>query len=300
MSNISTVYDLKIKQPHLDFIDVKIDKDNKLFVDPRLIEIAEGKMFKEMHFQIEAFWGTLVKYLINKDKKGYNKLLSGISEPNETKLGYSSNKVAGNSVAIKLKEKLIDKLSNNNAIKSGNLSHFGDIELFIEDIGCDRISDITTKIIKSTLISYTQQQCELLDIKMETVPQKDIFDRVNLSWNKKDVLLPVCKEGKPILFVPKIIVRRENSSNSNIGCFYRFALRNFISKDLAMIKGIKGSGKEDKVLLRDIRAKYKLSKKDFSMWILKYGKLLVDYKTEVMNIKLRPMNNGEIEDIVYS
>ena len=106
----------------------------------------------------------LIKLVRAKDTKGLARILSGMKEPNETKLGYSSNRIKGNSISKKLKPKLIDAIKNNKAVQTGILSHFADVELFIEDISSDRISDITTKIIKSNLIDFTPVSYTHLDV----------------------------------------------------------------------------------------------------------------------------------------
>lgn len=138
-----------------------------------------------MQLRIEAFWGELIKAVRANDHFEVDELLSGLSEPHETRLGYSFSKHSGNSVGDKLKPKIIDAIRRNKAVRTGVLSHFCDVELFIEDIGCDRISDITTKIIKEVLIEYTQEQCVLLDIPMTEVWQDDMFDYLTSKWLRK-------------------------------------------------------------------------------------------------------------------
>ncbi len=117
--------------------------------------------------------GRSIKNIRKKDIKTLYKTLSGLSEPNETRLGFAISKKKGNSISKKIKPKLIEAIQRNKAVQTGILSDFADAELFIEDIGPDRISDITTKIIKSELVKFTQEQCNSLKIPMEKVRQKD-------------------------------------------------------------------------------------------------------------------------------
>jgi hypothetical protein len=51
------------------------------------------------------------------------------------RLGYAFSKPHGNSVADKLKPKIVQAIQMNKAVRTGVLSHFSDAELFIEDIG---------------------------------------------------------------------------------------------------------------------------------------------------------------------
>ena len=296
--NISFYYNLGSRQPNLSFVDIKLDSDNLLFIDPRLIESSEDSFVQEMQLYIEAYWGELIKRVRSKDVKKIYAILSGLKEPHETRLGYSFSKSSGNSVAGKLKPKIIDAISRNKAVQSGVLSHFADVELFIEDVSSDRISDITTKIIKSVLIKYTQEQCRLHGILMKPVTQDDVFDKSELKWKREEYELPVYY-GNPIIFVPKEIVRLKNGAGKNINCFYRYAIRHFIHHDSSMLVDVSASGKDGLILLKDVKAEYPISKESLTNWGIKYGKLLVDYKTDHLNGILRPLTDSEIMGIVY-
>ncbi|MBL7558926.1 hypothetical protein JAO71_03835 [Olleya sp. YSTF-M6] len=296
--NISNYYNLGCQQSNLDFVDVRLNTDNLLFVDPRLIENLQTPLAKKMNKHLEVFWGDLIKNVKSKSFDQADYLLSGLSEPNETRLGFAFSKHYGNSVGYKLRQKIAQTIYNNIAVKTGVLSHFSDIELFFEDISSDRISDMTTKIIKSVLIEYTQEQCKLHKIPMKKVYQKDVFDLTTSKWVNKSVELPEYF-GKPIIFIPKNIVRLQNSAGKNINCFYRYAIRQFISNDTQMLKDVSASGKEGKILIRDIKSKYPLSKESLSNWSIKFGKLLVDYKTNHLKGRLRVLADDEIAEIVY-
>jgi hypothetical protein len=296
--NISNNYNLNLKQSALDFVDVRLHRDNLLFVDPRLIELSKKEFVVKMQNHLKIFLGELIDSIKAKNRKQIKYLLSGLSEPRETRLGYSNGGFNGNSVGEKIKPKFEYALQNSALLKYGILNNLGDFDLFIEDMGCDRISDVTTKIIKSILIEYTQEQCEIHKIPMVEVVQKHLFDVASLKWIEKKVKLPLYL-GLPIIFVPKDIVRRENDANSNLGSFYRYAIRNFIANDEDMIKDIKATGKDDVILLRDIKNKYPSSKNEYTKWLIRFPKLLVNFKTEFLNPKLRPLIDYEIEAIVY-
>ena len=170
--------------------------------------------------------------------------------------------------------------------------------MFIEDISSDRISDITTKIIKRVLIEFTIDECKKHGIPLKKFAQDDIFNPITKKWEKEVFELP-SHDGKPIIFVPRHIVRLENSANKNMSSFYRYAIRHFIAHDKDMIEDVSASGKDGQLLLRDVKAKYPLSKDSMSNWMLKYGKMLVDYKSEVLNGRIRPLTDDEISEIVY-
>jgi len=52
------------------------------------------------------------------------------------------------------------------AIQSGKITDLEDFRLFIPGIGKDKVSDMTTNLIRGSLITYTQAQCKLHKIKL--------------------------------------------------------------------------------------------------------------------------------------
>lgn len=298
MSNISLHFNLGSQQPELKFVDLKLDQDNLLFIDPRLIEIHHDSFSEKMQKRIEVFWAELIKAARANDTSRMDFILGGLKEPNETRLGYSSNKPHGNSVADKLKPKIIAAIQRNKAVRTGILSHFSDVELFIEDVSSDRISDITTKIIKDVLIEFTQEQCRLYGIPMKLVKQDDIFDHLGIRWISKNVELPLYN-GKPIIFVPKQLVRLEGVAGQNFRCFYRFAIREFIANDKDMLEDVSASGEDGKILLRDVKSTYPISKNSISNWMLKFGTMLIDFKSDLLSERVNSLSDREIMNVVY-
>jgi hypothetical protein len=66
-------------------------------------------------------------------------------------------------------------------------------------------------------------------------------------------MLALCNYyGKPIIFVPKYIVRLENAAGQNVSCFYRYAIRQFLSNDREMLEDVSSSSKDGKILIKDI------------------------------------------------
>ena len=83
--------------------------------------------------------------------------------------------------------------------------------LFVEHIGPDIISDITTNIIRGPLISYTQEVAAYYEIPLQdNVVSGHIWDSGTRSWTQGFTKLPVTEYGR-LLLVPKVIVRRSPS-----------------------------------------------------------------------------------------
>ena len=302
MINISTYFKLKVKQEKLDFVDVKLDDDNELFVDPRLIELSNNPLLKNMASSLKFYSSNLIKGIITKNKSQVNYLLSGLEEPKETRLGFGWGNSNGNSIGPLLKPKFQNAILNSDVLSSGKVNHWSELELIVENINCDRISDMTTKIIKRHLIEFTQQQCLNLGIAMKQFTQTDIFNSATLIWESKTIELPfenIDGLEREIIFVPKEIVRRQKDANSNLAFFYRYAVQHYVLNDNDFLMTLPKNGKNNTVLKRDIRKSISNLKETNSKWILKYKNLLLDFKSFYSSEKLHTLSNEEITDIVY-
>lgn len=305
-TNISNYFKLGKKQHQLDFVDVKLDDDNEVFIDPRLIEFSSDPIIVRMGKDLKSYVAPLIRGIIMGKGKQVEYLLSGLEEPRETRLGYGHGNSNGNSVGPILKKDLIKSVNSNPAITSGKVTNWSDFELLIPQIDCDRISDMTTKIIKSNLIEFTQKECRKLGIPMAIVEQKQIFNSSTMKWETKKVELPVeilSGKLKPIIFVPKSIVRRKNDAKSNLGYFERYAMDHYLLKDKNIIFGLPKNGKSNSILKKDVRALIKsygiTRKKNYSIWISRYKNLLMDFRSYLATDKLRVLSDAEIAAIVY-
>lgn len=140
-------------------------------------------------------------------------MLQNLSEPNETRLGVSSGKPQGRGVSGKQARDLYKSIVSSQAAKSGLVNEISECDLFINGVGPDKMSDMTTNIIREYLIDYTQQQCELHDIPMRNVPSGPLWDSRLGLWREHYKLLPTYK-GKRLLLIPKVFVRRRLCMNS--------------------------------------------------------------------------------------
>ena len=302
MANISTYFDLKVKQKDLDFIDVKLNDDNLLFIDPRLIEKTPNNVISPMADCLYKFFVNLMIAISNSNAKTTNQLLSGVSEPSETRLGYGHNNSNGRSAGPEIKKNFVNSIKNNPVIKSRQIQNFSDVSFFVPNMGPDRVSDITTKIIKNYLILFTQKQCKKLSIPVKSILQEDILNDSDLTWSNKNVELPIFddnKKDRPIIFVPKNIVNTQSNSNSNLGCFFRFA-RNYIiqQNDNSLLKGIPRNGKDNSFRTKDVDASIESVKDELSKWVVKHPNILNDFWGVSVD-RIKPLSDQEISAIVY-
>ncbi|MCT3697269.1 hypothetical protein [Elizabethkingia anophelis] len=299
-NNFSFHFGLENKQNQLDFIDINlVRKDNLLFIDPRLISLNTDDISKQMDIYLKRYWGKLISDIKNKRNSDAFRLMRGLSEPKETHLGFSEKKNGGNSVGDKIKPKLITELFSLINDKNAHITNIEDMEFFIDNVGEDRISDITTKIIKSVLIDFTIKECKKHKIKeTQTFFQKDIWNHKTGEWESKSVELP-CYNNKPIILVPKNIVRLKGGSKNIASCFYRFAIRDYVMNNPDLLKEIFPTGKDESHLRKDVKNHFPKSKDVLNDWNNKFPLLMVNFKSNYLKEKIRPLDDDQIEAVIY-
>lgn len=204
---VSELFDLDQTQGALDFVDVDVDKDVAVFIDPRAIRIQQGAWHDSCVDLLQSFFHEVLNGVSSGDYSTVKNLLSRLTEPNETHLGVSRGRSRGRGLGGSGAERIVDSLSRSRAAMTGLLEDLEDTALFIEGIGPDIISDITTNVIRGPLIEYTQQVCEYYEIPVED----DLYvgwcwDADELRWIEQRASLPVANQSI-LLLVPRSIVR---------------------------------------------------------------------------------------------
>lgn len=213
MERVSTYFKLNKSQLELDFVDVFIDTDIDLFVDPYFISRNNDEWSKKASDEIRDFFQKIIEN-INSNPQLCKNMLNKLNEPNETRLGLSRGKPQGKGVSGKQANDLYNKLSKSEAVKTGFIQDISECELMVEGIGADKISDITINIIRKYLIEYTQEQCINHGIQMYRVPSGFIWNSNSERWENTYVNLP-CINGSKLILIPKWIVVQEPTMNAN-------------------------------------------------------------------------------------
>ena len=205
-TRVSDFYDLGLRQPSLEFLDVRLRKDTTMFVDPRAFVALQTDWGDECVDLIRDFFDDVLQSIRRKDVKRAGILLSGLHEPNETRLGFSRDRVAGHGVGNELAAGIYDSLAKSEAVEHGLIEHLEDTALLVEGIGVDRVSDITTNIVREKLIEFTVEMAEKYDMDLVEANSGPIWSSAKEEWTNAQIPM-LAPGGSPLLLIPRTIAR---------------------------------------------------------------------------------------------
>lgn len=300
LMKFSEIFSIGLNQPQLDFVDVDPDKDFPLFIDPFAISLKEDEWSETCHQHIFHFFQTALDHIRAGNEKAARAILNGLSEPNETCLGLSRGTPAGRGVGGRQAFDLYESIAASQAAKNGLLEELAECDLFVPGIGSDKISDITTNIIRRPLIEYTQKQCNLHGITLNgQVPSGRYWDVNASEWKSDYVQLPIV-DGKKIILVPKFTVRRKMALNSQE--YYSHHILNFIqmeefSRNSPLVRVLK-SGKRKPPTKKDLKNSFPFSKEFLARFSEFNPGVLEGYKKILSKIEgsKGPLSHHDFDD----
>jgi len=294
----SEYFNLNKSQYELDFVDIPINNgDVPLFIDPYAISKRTDYWSIDCHNAIVDFFQYLIDQISQGNTQQAREALAGLREPNQTRLGMSTgNKPRGRGVGTEQSEFLFLALSGSTAVRTGFIKDLEECELLIEGIGRDKISDIATNIIRHKLIEYTQIQCELWNIPLNSVPSGMTWNQDLKEWENEYVNLPVCNSNSVIL-IPKAIARFDIEFDYQE--YYQHFVLNFLqseelSANSSLVRTLK-DGTKKPPYKKVLEEKYPLSKKYLYEFSKEHPDILSNYKTS-KNYNLKELN---VEDILF-
>lgn len=203
---ISERFDLEANQFTLDFVDIDTDGDTPLFLDPSFIGLKKNRWAESASRTIRSFFETFVELYRAGQKESARSLLQNLHEPNETCLGLSKGRPRGNAIGDRDGDKLFVSIAKSKAMDTGIIEDLEDFRLFVRGIDKDKISDMTTNIIRRHLISYTQEQAAIWEIPLtEGVATGPYWSSALRQWDTDHAAMLVI-EDRPILLTPKSVV----------------------------------------------------------------------------------------------
>lgn len=284
-------------QATLDFVDVDIARDTKVFLSPRALVLMQTDWGDGCVSLVQNFFETVLQLIKNGQDSDAETLLQELREPNETHLGLSRGKSRGRALGDASAHDVWSALSRSAAARSGLINDLEDTVLLIHGISVDIVSDITTNIIRGPLVEYTQEQCRQLGIPLQPgVPSGPMWHAGRRAWITQFVELPMTKTGK-LLLVPKAIVRR--TALYDMQEYYRhFMLERMQREELkagsALVTMLK---KGPKVHKTDLIKKYGGDKQAVIDQTMKYPSVLEEYRREKNGRPFLPLTHEDIQNV---
>lgn len=281
-------------QSQLDFVDIPLDTDVSLYVDPYALSVSGDNWLRECGNIIVNFFEYFLNAIRSHDDATVMKLISNLHEPNDTHLGLSLGRPSGRGWGGKQGRLLYDTLKNSAAVRSGKLKDLSDIELLIPGIGSDKISDLAVNVIRGELVAYTEEQSRLFNVPIERINSGLYWDHETKQWASRYADLPVYRDER-IVLVPKAAVRARLVPDYEE--FYNRFVLDFLSAEHlkandSLVTLLKNG--TSKVYKKDLKNKYHLSKDFLFQFTQKHPEVLDAYK-KTLPEKAKPIDDSRIE-----
>lgn len=220
MEKVSDVFYLQKNQKELDFADVNLNSDNKLFIAPGLVSKSTDVKVAEIgSAKIINYFDRIFSLMMENDLFNVRRLCSYSNECNATKLGYSVNKSIGRGVSEQNLNKLFNGICKLSTLLKDNnenpmyLFQPDALKVFVYNFGPDRLSDLVTSIIKKELVEYSLSQAKKYGLPIS-------FDKKNIGfywdmelhdWREIEEHVIMGPGGDYLLLVPKQILTSEKN-----------------------------------------------------------------------------------------
>jgi len=200
---INDYYDLPFTQEEVDFAIPFLDEDIPFSLDPFLLWKSPSLQDNSLHTVIVNSFNHL-GYLVRKGRESdAATVLIRASECHEAGLGSSKTR-RGVRIGLGTASTTLALFKNVPQLQANGFTHFEEIQLLVDNISKDRVSDIACSFIKSFLIDYTIEQSQKHGIPLSKIKIEDVYDYRQNKFIDEEVYLPENPNtNEPILLIPK-------------------------------------------------------------------------------------------------
>lgn len=297
---ISELFDLKKTQHELDFVDVDVDLDTPLFLDPYYIAKNDFPLANEAYLSLSSFFECLLRALRENRTADAEELFSHLGESNEVCLGFSRTKPQGKGMGPTDATRIFKSLKESPALRTGIMEDIEDFRIFVENVDKDKMSDMTANIIKKQLMEYTREQCRIWGIDLTPdVVSGFYWDQNTCTWESSYTEMLVVEKRK-ILLVPKRIV--SFSTDYTPQKYMQHFVLNFLQNEQLRLNGPLVQRRRDKkrtpyVTKKSIREHEQLGNGIDKTWLAdfteKHPEVFATFRQQT-KMKLSPVLNTEI------
>ncbi|MEO7651955.1 MAG: hypothetical protein ABIZ80_15945 [Bryobacteraceae bacterium] len=156
---LTEYYGIFKPQRDLDFAIPFLDEDIPLYVDPFLLWKSPSQQDQALHLSVVNSVNHLGYLSKNGDRESASKYLILASECDEVGLGVSRSR-EGKRIGKGQADEILNLFHLVPEYDKRGFQHFEEIQLYIDGISKDRISDFCCSLLKSFLIDFTIDHCE--------------------------------------------------------------------------------------------------------------------------------------------
>jgi len=300
---ISEIYKLNKTQHELDFVDINPNRDFRVYLNPFVFSARSDPFSIEATRTIVGFFDHNLTLIKQGNVDGARANFQHLNEPNETCLGMSKHRPKGRGVGDENADDLFESILHSKAMTTGLVEHLEDTAIFIPGIGRDKVSDMTTNILRRNLIEYTQQQCELLGIPLTADVSSGFFwDPNSMAWQQEHTAMLIVNEKK-ILLVPKAVVsyvKEFNESKYHRHHALEFLQEDHLRRNTSLVRKTynkNGSIRRRFVTKKDLIEKELPSDKELlAAFTTKHPQIFEDFRTTAA-ATVTPLPNSAFEEI---
>lgn len=295
---VSQCFNIRKTQAELDFVDVTLHTDTRVFVDPTAIRLLKSTWGQECLSLLQRYFDLILSHIRSGSDDRARRLISCLNERNEFHTGYSKGKSRGHAWGTESASWVWEALKASKASTTGMLRDLEDTALTLEGVGPDMISDAVCNIIRGPLIRYTHDMCSYYGIPLEgAVPSGPIWNPQTGEWEERLIPLPMTPQGTLVL-IPKVLVRHKITYDPQK--YYTHYLLPQMQVDeiiqkTALVHLLKD--KTPKVYKKDLRKKYGSGKLAIVDQTANRREILTKYKESMLRNVKPPLKHEEFAEI---
>lgn len=299
---ISEIYKLNKSQYELDFVDINIEKDMSLFLDPYFISKTEFPLAEDAYRTLKNYFDFLLVLLRNGKMREAKECFSYLGESNEICLGMSKNKPSGKGMGPSDADKIFKSLIESKAYQTGLMEDIEDFRIFVPNVDKDKISDMAANIIRKHLILYTQEQCALWGIPLQDgVPSGYFWDEKSKEWTNEYTKMLII-DGRKIILVPKRLVSYSKEYTDDK--YMQHYVLNFLQDEHLRLQSSlvkeRAKSKIQYVTKKDARAEEerecRIDKKWLAAFTLEHPEVFADFKKNSI-ARITSVSNTDLDDL---
>ncbi|MEH2533910.1 hypothetical protein V1277_006794 [Bradyrhizobium sp. AZCC 1588] len=201
---LTDFHGISAAQAEVDFAIPFLDEDIPLYVDPFLLWRSPSQQDQALHTALVNSFnhqGWLAKK--GRESEAAQNLIVA-SECDEVGFGTSATR-KGKRIGANTANQILELFKRINPYRESGFVHFEEIQLYVDGISKDRVSDIVCNFLKSFLIDYTIEQSLRLGLPLQKARLGFLYDYKSQKFTQNvEVEAPTNPEtGRPILLVPK-------------------------------------------------------------------------------------------------